>query len=1049
MSDAHAERADIIQFWHTVEMFSPPSVPEVDRNRSVHAIEPGEPLPWESGHRLAKTSPGKDRVWRHVVYVGTYPLDSVFEALKRIFDPDEDSFDERPAGSSALAAFVVSGQGRALLGSEVLSSCAWATGRALHPGPKDPGWLAGFEDASEAFSRSFAALVAAHPDDKEAEQLWRAGHAVGRCLRADDLLQCRDAAAKVVKVGTALPHLAIRVRSDKVAARNAPEGAPFLNSFLAEDLAVVASEARSGNSGIALRDYLRAEAALDPLQRLDVRKRLDSVLEATAPTRVPLGRWPSKPEHPLALGQQLAVDTALEMLDTGAGLLGVNGPPGTGKTTMLRDVIAAVVVERARRLAQLSHPRDAFTGRRHWKTDKFDRTVHLWRPELTGFEMVVASANNGAVENVTNEIPAHDAIDERWRDEAGKMWHFPDIASALLGADHEGAAWALVAARLGNRKNRKSFVNGFWYGDVHEHRPGFMSILEKYETDPPPASGWAEAVAEFRTVEVRAESMQSDRHPGYERLVEHDRIERDVQRDRHASHEARRDKARALGLLADAERSAQAEQAELAQRLHLRVEHRRIRPGRFAWTTSARERMRSWRAQDRMLAAEIAAARKGQRRSSREIKRFAREAEAFAESVVELEDSVRRGERDMASLSLSLDEARRWLGACFPDSAWRLDPAREVRAPWTDPEWNSTRTELFLAALRLHRSFLRHAPVEMSDSLRAAVDVVEGSAPKALAAESVLAAWQALFFAVPVVSTTFASFDRVFSHLGREALGWLLIDEAGQATPQSAVGALWRSKRAVVVGDPLQLEPITTLPFKAEQAIRNAHGVAEQWLSSRTSVQRLADRVTRFGTELRGTDENTWVGAPLTVHRRCDQPMFGIVNEIAYDGLMIHQTDPDAPRRFRDAYPSLPGSKWINVVSDDARGHWIPDEGKVLDRLLKVLNGLGFDMSEVMVVAPFRDIASEVHGYTRTYPGLIAGTIHTAQGKQADIVVLVLGGDPRRPGARRWAAAKPNLLNVAASRAKRRLYVIGDREAWRGHRHFDVLARCLSHSGPR
>ncbi|GAA3450207.1 hypothetical protein [Dactylosporangium matsuzakiense] len=69
--------------------------------------------------------------------------------------------------------------------------------------------------------------------------------------------------------------------------------------------------------------------------------------------------------------------------------------------------------------------------------------------------------------------------------------------------------------------------------------------------------------------------------------------------------------------------------------------------------------------------------------------------------------------------------------------------------------------------------------------------------------------------------------------------------------------------------------------------------------------------------------------------------------------------------------------------------------------------------------------------------------MHTAQGKQADVVILVLGGNPDRPGARRWAAARPNLLNVAVSRAKRRLYAIGDREAWSAQRYFKTLAADL------
>src|SRR5262249_20780263 len=179
---------------------------------------------------------------------------------------------------------------------------------------------------------------------------------------------------------------------------------------------------------------------------------------------------------------------------------------------------------------------------------------------------------------------------------------------------------------------------------------------------------------------------------------------------------------------------------------------------------------------------------------------------------------------------------------------------RELTALWTDRQWNLARSELFLAALALHKAFLQHTATAMRRNLQAATDVVNGDAPSDAPASAVLTAWQSLFFVVPVVSTTFASYARLCGHLGKEALGWLLIDEAGQATPQNAVGALWRTRRAVIVGDPLQLEPITTLPFRAEQAIRTELGVDEQWLTSRTSVQRLADRLTPLGTWLPDDD---------------------------------------------------------------------------------------------------------------------------------------------------------------------------------------------------
>ncbi len=69
--------------------------------------------------------------------------------------------------------------------------------------------------------------------------------------------------------------------------------------------------------------------------------------------------------------------------------------------------------------------------------------------------------------------------------------------------------------------------------------------------------------------------------------------------------------------------------------------------------------------------------------------------------------------------------------------------------------------------------------------------------------------------------------------------------------------------------------------------------------------------------------------------------------------------------------------------------------------------------------------------------------LHTTQGKEAEVVILVLGGNPQRPGAKDWAVQSPNLLNVAVSRAEARLYVIGDRAAWGQRPYFRVLDQRL------
>ena len=159
---------------------------------------------------------------------------------------------------------------------------------------------------------------------------------------------------------------------------------------------------------------------------------------------------------------------------------------------MLRDVIAAIVVNRAIELACLASPGEAFTTtREQWRPVAHSRTITTPNPKLTGFEIVLASSNNGAVENVSTEIPGPKGIDGQWREAAAAVNYFSQIAG------HD--AWALVAARLGNRANRAAFARDFWFDSDSSIR----NVLQQPAALP---LDWQGAEASFRRALLRASS---------------------------------------------------------------------------------------------------------------------------------------------------------------------------------------------------------------------------------------------------------------------------------------------------------------------------------------------------------------------------------------------------------------------------------------------------------------------------------------------------------------------------------------------------------------
>ncbi|WP_445157502.1 AAA domain-containing protein [Halomonas sp. E14] len=1119
----------------------------------MYNIRASDPLPWELGHphrayrcdavdlrvkdgtraRRYATRGEPAEEWVYAVYAGPLLVNAARAEIEDWLGDEVPTVvrDEREPQGTASLGFQVSSAGYAIADSLVIPTFAWAYGvlRRLQASgkttlPREALTVEAFNEVDAEIRERFAAELAGEPLTSELLDhfLGWLFHRLHLPTEALNTLRCRVNCRRqrsardnpAPSAASSLPEDI--VEPPKEADTREPKPSPpatvsalasselgMLNSLFLTDLAQVQAAVSRREIGSALAQYLGQR----PLQQIDLREDVRQAWQLLEPARYPKGRWPGKGRFPLVFSQQLAVNHAFRTLGGSAGgMVAVNGPPGTGKTTLLKDIVAGVIVQRAEMLARFSTPAAAFAPLVDaWATAGWKQKYSRLDASLSDFGIVVASSNNGAVENITLEFPRLEDVDARL---AQRESPFTEIASTLLPEGQE--AWSLLAACLGRSANRRTFADAFW-GNESPKEPGHRRAHITLKGERP--SGilpWNEAVHAFQAALAEEARLRHERQHVFNRATlmereaksidalrkqirrlqgEHDDIAAELERCRHAYALAQQAQAQAL---AEVRQARERQQVEATMRIEVRERqraeaekqaqraernrnhHNDHRPSRalqlwhrlftsrrvVAWEAlrdqheadyakahqTLKQCEQAWfAAQEKLLAAceslceeALAAAIPDQLARVRETKqqlvsaekRHIRQKKAIDErvsSMANLESAYQGYTQVVAQYRATFGEAH-----CVTLKHMREPPqVKEVLSPWADPEWDAARMRVFIAALDLHDAFVFGAGKPLQHNLRGMMKLLRGEAPADLEAPVAQSLWASLFLLVPVVSTTFASFHRQFQHLGRESIGWLMIDEAGQATPQAAAGALWRARRALVVGDPLQLQPVVTVPDRLQGVLATSHDVSTDWLPGFTSVQALADQASSHGSRI----GDTWVGMPLLVHRRCDSPMFEISNAVAYANAMVHGKSNEPL--------DLPPSAWINIPARDARGHWIPAEGDAVRALIQQLQQANVAAEEIFLISPFRSVVSNLQTVAKEYPGLRAGTIHTVQGREANVVILVLGGDPARNGAKAWASERPNLVNVAVSRAKRRLYMVGDRVAWGRFAYFDECSARL------
>jgi len=343
--------------------------------------------------------------------------------------------------------------------------------------------------------------------------------------------------------------------------------------------------------------------------------------------------------------------------------------------------------------------------------------------------------------------------------------------------------------------------------------------------------------------------------------------------------------------------------------------------------------------------------------------------------------------------------------------------------------------------------------------------------------------WRRYAMLTPCFVSTFYMAPRFFSHYededimpGLDLIDLLIVDEAGQVTPEVAGATFVLAKQALVVGDILQIEPVWSIPEDVDKGNLQKHEllslfankeqldvekkeIDDKGLSaSAGSVMRIAGRASCYQKypEQRGMF--------LTEHRRCVDEIISYCNELCYQGKLEPMRDIESNPSYSPfpcmGHLHIPGrTRQIsgsrqNEIEARKIAEWLNYQRQSLEESYRK------SISEIVgIVTPFSKQAELILKELRKLgiKNITVGTVHRLQGAERNIIVFSSVYDSSCQG-NFFFDRSVNMLNVAISRAKDSFLVFGDKKIFNSQNYgtpsmllakylFKNESNCLSNVG--
>ncbi|MDC9623597.1 AAA domain-containing protein [Xenorhabdus sp. XENO-7] len=275
----------------------------------------------------------------------------------------------------------------------------------------------------------------------------------------------------------------------------------------------------------------------------------------------------------------------------------------------------------------------------------------------------------------------------------------------------------------------------------------------------------------------------------------------------------------------------------------------------------------------------------------------------------------------------------------------------------------------------------------------------------------------------------------------------LIVDEAGQVLPEVAAASFALAKKALVIGDTKQIAPIwnslpgidmgnmveeNILPGGTQEELTDAYALMCD--SGKSAASGSVMKVAQFNSRYQ-YDPDLVRGMYLYEHRRCFDNIIGYCNALCYHGKL-------QPKRGTEKEALLPAMGYLHIdgLGQQANGGsryntfeagtiaaWLAAHkeeierhyGKPLHKVVGVVTPFSVQVNAIK--AALRKLGINCSG---DEDSLTVGTVHSLQGAERAIVIFSPVYSKHEDGG--FIDSDSSMLNVAVSRAKDSFLVFGD-----------------------